>query len=618
MAVMETCSSEAVRSQLEKVLASEGFARKDRISSFLRFVVEQELSGSGNQLKESVIGVEVLGRRPDYDVRQDSIVRTEAGKLRTRLSKYYANGGVADELIIDLPKGGYRPVFRNAEVTGEEAAASRAPKRQWSRLQIPSVGIRAWVVIAAGLAIGLATLASWRLLHKSEPIPIAVLPLINLSPDPAKDYFADGLTDEIIRNLSIIDGLAVRSQTSSFAFKGKPQNVRDAGKQLDAEYILEGSVLRSGEQLRINVQLVRVRDDFPLWSQQYEREMKDIFSIQDEISRGIVNNLRLKLKAGRRRYETSVEAYDLYLRARALGVLLPNGNRIVDLYEQAIATDASFAPAYAALAAVYVYRTGEDRIDWTGPARDEEMSRMHVVIGKAVELDPLLAEAQEALGSVQARDAQWEQSEKSFRRALELDPNSSSTRLHYAHNLLLPLGRIEEAVAQNRIAEKTDPLSLEVRIGLAYALISAGRFDEASAQCKKPCRGATVSQERINLLQGRINETIPILEEQFHERLRTNLQTARRAIVGEQLGYAYALAGRRDDAEKIAAQSQLAIEQATIFVALGDKDRAFEALNRAVPLGPVRIGRDLTWPEFAPLRGDSRLKTLRKKVGLPE
>jgi TolB-like protein len=617
LTIMETLSSETVRSQLVKILASEGFARNDRISSFLRFVVDQELSGSGNQLKESVIGVEVFGRRPDYDVRQDSIVRTEAGKLRTRLGKYYANGGAGDALIIDLPKGGYRPVFRNAEVTKEEAAPSPARKRQWTRLQIPAAR-RAWVVIAVGLAIGLATLASWRFLHKSEPIPIAVLPLINLSQDPANDYFADGLTDEIIRNLSIIDGLAVRSQTSSFAFKGKPQNVRDAGTQLNAEYILEGSVLRSGQQLRINAQLVRVRDDFPLWSEKYERQLTDVFAIQDEISRAVVNSLRLNLKVGRRRYEASAEAYDLYLRARALGVLLPNGNRIVDLYERSIAKDASFAPAYAALAAVYVYRTGEDRVDWTGPSRAEEMSRMHEVINKAVQLDPMLAEAQEALGSVQARDAQWEQSEKSFRRALELDPNSSSTRIHFAQNLLLPLGRIEEALEQTRIAGKTDPLSPDVRTNMAYTLISAGRFDEASAECKKPCKGIFTSQERIDLLQGRINQTIPILEAQVYERRRTRPDLARRDNVAEQLGYAYALAGRRDDAERIIASAPLFIEQAKIFVALGDKDRAFEALDRAIPMGPVRIGRDLTLPELAPLRGDPRLKGLRQKLGLPE
>src|SRR5262249_37314093 len=269
----------------------------------------------GNQLKESVIGIEVFGRRPDYDVRQDSIVRTEAGKLRARLAKYYATEGAAGQVVIDLPKGGYRPVFRNPEVTREEAAASRWPKHRWRQLRMPWTGIRAWVVVAVGLAIGLATLAWWRLLHKSEPIPIAVLPLINLSPDPANDYFADGLTDEIIRNLSIIDGLAVRSQTSSFAFKGKPLNVHDAGKQLDAEYILEGSVLRSGQHLRIDAQLVRVRDDSSVWSEKYDKELTDVFAIQDEISRAVVNSLRLRLKVGRRRYETSPEAYDLYLRA---------------------------------------------------------------------------------------------------------------------------------------------------------------------------------------------------------------------------------------------------------------------------------------------------------------
>ena len=150
------------------------------------------------------------------------------------------------------------------------------------------------------------------------PISIAVLPLENTSHDPANDYFADGLTDELIRNLSIIDGLAVRSRTSSFGLKDKPRNIHDAGRQLQADYILEGSVLRAGQRLRIDVQLVRVRDDFPMWSGRFDRELTDVFAIQDEIALGIVNNLRLKLGGGRRRYETSLEAYDLYLRARAL------------------------------------------------------------------------------------------------------------------------------------------------------------------------------------------------------------------------------------------------------------------------------------------------------------
>ena len=169
-----------------------------------------------------------------------------------------------------------------------------------------------------------------------------------MSQDPSNDYFADGLTGELIRNLSIIEGLAVRSQTSSFVFKGKPRNVRDAGRQLNAEYILEGSVLRAGQQLRINAQLVRVRDDFPVWSGRYDRELTDVLAIQDEISRGIVNSLRLKLGRGRRQYETSADAYDFYLRARAFEMLPATigTDRSLAPFGQAIAKDPSFAPAY--------------------------------------------------------------------------------------------------------------------------------------------------------------------------------------------------------------------------------------------------------------------------------
>jgi TolB-like protein len=162
----------------------------------------------------------------------------------------------------------------------------------------------------------LAAATWWWSHNQTAPVPIAVLPLINLNQNSADDYFADGLTGEIIRNLSIIEGLAVRSQTSSFVFKGKPRNVHEAGKQLQADYLLEGSVLRAGPQLRINAQLIRVRDDVPLWSGRYDRTTTDVLAIQDEISRGIVNSLRLQLGRGRRRYETNAEAYDLYLRAR--------------------------------------------------------------------------------------------------------------------------------------------------------------------------------------------------------------------------------------------------------------------------------------------------------------
>src|SRR5262249_55191836 len=154
--------------------------------------------------------------------------------------------------------------------------------------------------VLAAFAVALAAAGWWWAHRQTAPIAIAVLPLENLSHDPANDYFGEGLTDELIRNLSIIEGLAPRSRTSSFALRGKSQSVNEVGRRLAADYLLEGSVLRAGQQLRINVQLIRVRDDFPLWTGKYDRALTDVFAIQEEIAQGIVNSLRLKLGRGRR------------------------------------------------------------------------------------------------------------------------------------------------------------------------------------------------------------------------------------------------------------------------------------------------------------------------------
>ena len=587
---------EAARRQLERLLASPGFSRNQRLSRFLRFVVEQHLAGRDEELKESVIAVEVLGRSPDHDPKQDSIVRTEAARLRARLSEYYLGEGTDDRLVIELPKGGYVPVLRPVNPAVETETHSPEPSAK------PPLR---WVWLAAAITCLVAGLvaAGWWRFRQNAPIPIAVLPLHNLSPDLANDYLADGLTGEIIRNLSTIEGLAVRSQTSSFAFKGKSQSVREAGRQLAADYILEGSVLRAGQQLRITAQLIRVRDDFPMWSGKYDLELTDVFVIQDEISRGIVNNLRLKLGRGRRRYETSVEAYDLYLRGRAFEVrpALSGMSEAIPPFEQTIAKDPSFAPAYAGLAVAYAALSGYDR--FYQAERADQMSKMRAAAERAMQLDPLLAEAHEALGIVYARAAQWEQSEKSFRRAIQLDPNSSTARESLAGSLLLPLNRTAEALTQVQFAAKSDPLSAQVQFSLARNLFINGHFEEAVAHCKQPCIEAL-------LLSGKAGEAIPILEDRFKADLS-------RTGTGE-LGRAYALAGRREDAERIARIQWRPIEQAAIFVALGDKDRAIDALERAIPLGPVRVGRDLTYPEFAPLRGDPRVRMLRKKAGLPD
>jgi len=225
-------------------------------------------------------------------------------------------------------------------------------------------------------------------------------------------------------------------------------------------------------------------------------------------------------------------------------------------------------------------------------------------------LDPLLAEAHDALGLVYARDGQWAQSENSFRRAIQLNPNRSTTYNHFALWFLNVLGRTEEALRYLRLAEKADPLSPEVHQGLALALLSNSQYDEAARYSLKLPADHTfkkIGLARARLGQGRFNEAIDLLDDDPPR------------INGGFLGYAYAQSGRREEAEKLAASLAASpFQQALIFAGLGDKDRTLEALDRMTALGALRVGRTLYYPELALVRGDPRLKALRKKVGLPE
>ena len=251
-------------------------------------------------------------------------------------------------------------------------------------------------------------------------------------------------------------------------------------------------------------------------------------------------SLRLKLGHGRRRYETSAEAYDLYLRARALQIQRgqPGFDQSIGPLEEAIAKDPSFAPAYAGLATAYASRSGQFRQDIP-----DEVRKLRAAVEQAIRLDPLLAEAHAALGMLYARDARWVESEKSFRRAIELDPGSSASHTGFALNLLRSLGRVDEALHQLRIAEKNDPLSPQLQFNLGWLLISVGRNDEAAGYCNKlpadyPNRNMCLG--RALLGQGRTEEAIRIFIKSDDRGNRAYL------------GYAYARSGRREEAEKLA------------------------------------------------------------------
>jgi tetratricopeptide (TPR) repeat protein len=239
--------------------------------------------------------------------------------------------------------------------------------------------------------------------------------------------------------------------------------------------------------------------------------------------------------------------------------------------------------------------------------RDDLLAEMRAAAEKAIQLDPLLAEAHDALGMAGAREAKWKESERSFHRAIEVDPSRSESYGHFVMYFLLVLGQSKEALYQLRVAERTDPQSPQIQYDLGYVLTSAGRFDEAAGHCEKlpadyPQKSECLGRARLG--QGRISDAVQILA-----------TTANQGY----LGYAYARAGRREEAEKVAADiAPNPFNQALVFAGLGDKDRTLEALDRMATLGPVRIGRALTFPEFAFVRSDSRIKALRRKVGLPE
>jgi TolB-like protein/Flp pilus assembly protein TadD len=597
-------SRELVQRELAQILASPGFARNARMSQFLRVLVERHLDGRDEELKESLIAVEVFGRKPDYDPKLDSIVRTEAARLRARLVEYYAAESRNSPVVIEVPKGGYVPSFVFPETT---------PAAPMPAIPIPAVtrvppSRHALLATLTGVMIVVAGVVLWYVERPRPPISIAVLPLVNQSEDASNDYFVDGLTDEIIRNLSTIDGLAVRSRTSSFALKGDTGNVQQKGRELNVDYLVEGSAVREGEQLRVDAHLIRVRDDHVLWSNRFDKKLIDVFAIQDEISIQIVNNLRVHLGRGRRHYEWNVPAYTAYLEAQGQSIG-PARHDTIQKYEQAIALDPSLAPAYAGLSTQYAIWSAQ----FPGDHSAGDLEQMRSTAQRAVDLDPLLPEAYDALGLSQARDGEWGTAEQSFRRAIELDPNRAETRIHFANWLLDVIGRNEEQLEQFRAAVVADPLSSEVRFGLGWTLVALGRYDEAETYCTRVPDTHTLKPQclaRIRLGQGKVEEAVQILRASAaaHFNPQTN----------GFLGYALARSGRREEAVQLAQNTTYPNEQALIYAGLGDKDRTLDALDRMSVRGPQRVGRYLNNPEFALLRDDPRLPALRKKVGLPQ
>jgi TolB-like protein len=477
------------------------------------------------------------------------------------------------------------------------------------------------LVAAAAATLLVAGAASWfaatqtgtppAVLAAHERPVIAVLPFANESSEEGSELFVDGLTLEIIRSLAEIEGLDVRSATSTFALKGRPRDVAAIGAQLTANLLLDGSVLRSGHQLRVHAQLVLVSSNVPVWSDRFDRTLDDVFAIQDEISRAIVNALRMKLGRLQRRYDTNPQLAERYLRARALVQRNgPGHDQALAIFQEVVAADPTFAPAHAGIASALAKQSlTYPNVDPTNISPEAANRLIRPAATKALELDPLLAEAHAAMGLVHATDLDWAESERAFRRALELNPGQSHVYGDFVLATLWPQGRVQESVAVLERAVDIDPLSPFMWRLLGRMQLLSGAYADALSTFDRmaqldPAFPIGFLRNEAMVLSGRVDEAIAAMEKQG-------------AGTHGVLGYAYAVGGRRSDAEALAARNHdFPQRQVLIYAGLGDADRMFDALDRLAAINARRALAYAAHPELDFAKSDPRMTAFRRRFGV--
>jgi TolB-like protein/tetratricopeptide (TPR) repeat protein len=430
---------------------------------------------------------------------------------------------------------------------------------------------------------------------------LAVLPLGNQG-SQFDTALIDSITAGLIRQLSIVDGLDVSSQTSSFMMRGRPRDLTDVRRRLGANLVVEGAASISDGRITVTAALVSVAEDQQIWSGTFEQRLGtagDVTGVVDDLARSIVNELRLSVGRTQRRYDTDVGTLQKYLEARALRDARLQATDAIPILEGVIRSDPQYAPALAALAATY----GEASLEFpTAPdvpsmRPSEAAVAMAPLIDRALAIDPFLAEAHAALGFLHVIGRRWTDAESSFRRAIQLDPTLPGIYGGFAMSTLEPWGRIDEAIELLAGALDADPLSLDLRRVLAHFQLADGRYDEAL--------------ENLQLVQ-QASPDFPFVDAHitrtlfFMGRRDDALQRFEAWAVGRPgvQGYIHAIYGRRAEAEAIAAKfDHLPQRQAEIYGYLGDKDRAFEAIERLARINPRRAATFLTYPELALLRG---------------
>ena len=572
----------AVSEQLARIVNGPRFISSPRLCRFLTHIVNRTIKGDLDSLKEFSIAVEVFDRTSEYDPNIDAIVRVEARRLRAKLKEYYEGPGRSDAVLIGLRPGSYVPIFRWLD-----------PQ---PRKQTQEVG---------------ATIPS-------DAASVAVLPFVNMSPDPEQDYFCDGISEEIINLLTHIAGLKVIARSSAFQFKGMSVDVREVGRRLGTDIVIEGSVRKADDQLRITAQANETETGHHLWSETFARELKDVFAIQEEIAHAVGNLLRLHMPETRPRLHVSdrdLEAYTRYVKARVLiyqqspetlRAALRQLRELIELFPD-------YAPAYSGMAEANGHLALFGFV--SGLAVYPEMK---AAAERGYALNPESGETCTVLGGVRAWfEYRRDEAYRLYDRALKLQPGLART-YRYRAMAVLCQGDIEGAESGLHRSTELDPLSASDCARTAYVnyvkgdLISAAEDIEQSFDLDRDYPEARFYQGLLRFRQQDYGGVVECLS-----------QSGFPLDIGV-LAAAYAQQGRESSArECVERLSRLATRQyvsplAQAFAAIGMKDfeLAFQRLNEALENKTAFVNLLAIEPFFEPVRRDQRFTSLLKRLNL--
>lgn len=643
-----------IRQHLRRVLASHVFAGSKRTQDFLELIVSHALDGEFDKLRERMIGAEMFGRPVSYDTGQDSVVRVKATDVRKKLAQYYAEAKEPQSLRIELPAGSYVPRFHfeqlndaphlsaePAQTTAPAQSAVPIPAQPAIHDQPPHSAVpastpdftpsaahrrspRLLLAVALGMlaaaVLGYAGFKRWfgESSAHSGIRSIVILPLENLSGDPAQEYFADGMTEELINDLDQISTLRVISLTSSMSYKGTRKTLPEIAHELSVDAVVEGGILREGNEVRVSAQLIDARTDRPIMAHTYIRDLTSARAWQGEVAQAIVDEISINVtprEQARLARDRSIDpaAHDLYLRGM-LRLEADDCKGAANFFDQALDKNPNYAQAHAALANCYG-RMGESGL----MAYRDAFSKQKAEASRAIELDDSLPEGHaELANAAMTLDWDWATAAAQFNRALELNPNSAPIHEKYAF-YLVRTGQLPKALAEVERGVDLDPVSWHSFHAEGFICYFARHYDDDLSLIQR-VHSLNINPPDWSFLLGDVYAE----QGRYPESIAEFLKSGHGPDSLGHLGNAYARAGRTDDARKTIAQLEQHVQKngvgryeiALVYAGLGKKQEAFKWLEDAFAVHDVGLLYLKADPCLDPLRADPHFDDLVRRVGL--